>query len=127
MTGLLLDTHVLLWVLEDNPRLGNEARHRISTSPSVLVSAASTWEIAIKASLGKLTVPADLGDAILASGLQDLPVTRAHTLASDITALPHRDPFDALLVAQARIERAALVTADTKILDACEDAIDARV
>lgn len=127
MKRLLLDTHVLLWLLDDNPRLGTAARHRIATSPSVLVSAASTWEIAIKSSLGKLSVPTDLSDAIVASGLQDLPVTRAHTLASDITALPHRDPFDALLVTQARIERASLLTADTKILDACEDAIDARV
>lgn len=126
MSGLLLDTHVLLWFLDDNARLGPAARRRIARTATVYVSAASTWEIAIKASLGKLTVPDDLSEAITESGLRDLPVTRAHTLASDISALPHRDPFDALLVAQSQIERVALLTADAKILDAYDEAIDAR-
>ena len=127
MSGLLLDTHVLLWLLDDNPRLGADAGERITTSAAVYISAASTWELAIKAALGKLTLPDDLDDAIDRSALRDLPVTRRHTLASDITALQHKDPFDALLVAQAKVERLTLLTADTKLLTALPDAVDARL
>lgn len=127
MSGLLLDTHVLLWLLEDSPRLGAEARHLITRSPVVFVSAASTWELAIKAALGKLAMPADFDDAISRSGLRELPVTRRHTLASDITSLPHKDPFDSLLVAQATAEQLALLTADAKLLTALPDTVDARI
>lgn len=127
MTGLLLDTHVLIWLLEDNPRLGSNARDRITESPAVFVSAASTWELAIKAAIGKLTLPDHLDEAIDRSGLQDLSITRRHTLASDLTALPHKDPFDAILVAQASVERLTLLTADAKLLTALPDAVDARL
>lgn len=126
MKGLLLDTHVLLWLLEDNPKLGTEARDLIAQSPAVFVSAASTWELSIKAAIGKLALPDALDDAIGRSGLQDLPVTRRHTLASDITALPHKDPFDAILLAQATVEGLALLTADAKLLAAVAVAVDAR-
>lgn len=126
MSDLLLDTHVLLWLLDDNPQLGVDARERITASAAVYVSAASTWELAIKAAIGKLTLPDDLNDAIDQSALRDLPVTRRHTLASDLTALPHKDPFDALLVAQVKVERLTLLTADQKLLTALPDAVDAR-
>lgn len=126
MNAVLLDTHVLLWLLDDNSRLGRGTRERISRAAAVYVSAASTWELAIKSAIGKISLPDDFSDAVGAAGLRDLPVTRAHTLASDLTALPHRDPFDALLVAQAKIEKLALVTADGKLLKALPDAIDAR-
>ena len=127
MTGLLLDTHVLIWLLEDNPRLGIKARAQIKESPAVVVSAACTWELAIKAALGKLTLPDHIDDAISRSGLQDLPITRRHTLAAGLTAPPHKDPFDALLMAQASVERLTLLTADAKLLRAVPDAIDARI
>lgn len=127
MSGLLLDTHVLLWLLEDNPRLGVEARERIKASAAVYVSAASTWELAIKAALSKLTLPDDLDDSIDRSALRDLPITRRHTLASNLIALPHKDPFDALLVTQAKVERLTLLTADAKLLMAVPDAVDARL
>jgi PIN domain nuclease of toxin-antitoxin system len=126
MSGLLLDTHVLLWLLDDSPRLGLDARELITASSAVYVSAASTWELAIKAAIGKLTLPDDLDDAIDRSALRELPVTRRHTLASDLIALPHKDPFDALLVAQAKVERLTLLTADEKLLMALPDAVDAR-
>ncbi|WP_235215927.1 type II toxin-antitoxin system VapC family toxin [Mycobacterium kyorinense] len=123
----MLDTHVVLWLLDDSPRLGSEARDRITRSAAVYVSAASTWELAIKAAIGKLTLPDDLDDAIDRSALRDLPVTRRHTLASDLTALPHKDPFDAILVAQADVERLTLLTADAKLLNALPDAVDAKL
>lgn len=126
MTGLLLDTHVVLWLLDDNSRLGRFARERITNSSAVFVSAASIWEMSIKAASGKLALPADLDGGIAASGLQDLPITRGHAMACDVTALPHRDPFDAMLVAQAAVERLTLVTADEKLLAALPDVVDAR-
>jgi PIN domain nuclease of toxin-antitoxin system len=127
MSGLLLDTHVLLWLLDDNPRLGINARERITASTAVYVSAASTWELAIKAAIGKLTLPDDLDDAIDRSALRDMPITRRHTLASDLAALPHKDPFDALFVAQSKVEQLTLLTADEKLLMALPDAVDARL
>lgn len=126
MSGLLLDTHVVLWLLDDNPRLGDHAREVISASAAVFVSAASTWELSIKAAIGKVTLPGDFDEAINRSGLRDLPVTRRHTLASDLLVLPNKDPFDAVLVAQATVERLTLVTADAKLLKALPDALDAR-
>lgn len=125
MTGLLLDTHVVIWLLDDSPRLGQQARERVAAGGTVFVSAASIWEMSVKATLGKLTLPADLDEAIDRSGLRDLPVTRRHALASDLVVLPHRDPFDAILVAQATVERLTLLTADAKLLDALPDAVDA--
>ena len=127
MSGLLLDTHVVLWLLDDSPRLGSQGRGQIIGSTAVYVSAASTWELAIKAAVGKITLPEDLEDAIDRSALRDLPVTRRHTLVSDLMALPHKDPFDAVLVAQAAVERLTLLTADAKLLKALPDAVDARL
>lgn len=127
MSGVLLDTHVLLWLLDDSPRLGVRTRDRITRSGAVYVSAASTWELAIKAAIGKITLPDDLDDAIDRSAVRDLPVTRRHTSVSDLTALPHKDPFNAILVAQATVERLTLVTADSKLLTALPDALDARL
>jgi PIN domain nuclease of toxin-antitoxin system len=125
MSGILLDTHVLLWMLDDSPRLGNGARERIRDSAEVYVSAASTWELAIKAAVGKIKLPNDFDNAIDRSALRDLPVTRRHTFACDPAALPHKDPFDAVLVAQSRVERLTLLTADSKLLKALPGAVDA--
>ena len=127
MSGLLLDTHVVLWLLDDSPRLGIRARQRITGSAAVYLSAASTWELSIKAAIGKITLPDDFDDAIDRSSLRDLPVTRTHTRASDLAELPHKDPFDAVLVAQATVEQLSLLTADIKLLKALPDAIDARL
>lgn len=126
MSDLLLDTHVVLWLLDDSPRLGTDARSRIGAAGRVHMSAASAWEISIKRSLGKLVIPEDFEQAVVASGLADLPVTRAHGLATDQAGLPHKDPFDALLVTQARAEGLAFLTADAKILEAWDRAVDAR-
>ena len=98
MTGTLLDTHVLLWLLTDHKALGHKAKALILRSPAYF-SAASTWELAIKADLGKVVLPDDFEPALRASGVAELAVTAEHTLAISDVALPHRDPFDRILVA----------------------------
>lgn len=127
MTGILLDTHVLLWSLDDSPRLGHRARARMVSAPAVFVSAASIWEISIKAATGKLAMPADFEDAVGKSGFRNLPITGHHAMVCNIAALPHNDPFDAMLVAQAEVERLDLLTADAKLLEALPDLVDARL
>ena len=115
---MLLDSHVVIWLLDDSPRLGPSARLAIDTASSVMCSAATLWELRIKSLNGKLRLPTDFTDAILAAGLVELPVSSAHVDAVDPSALPHRDPFDHMLVAQARVDRLRLLTADTTILGA---------
>jgi len=113
---LVIDTHVLLWWLDDPALLSAAARQAISDPTNeVLVSAAVVWEIAIKSGLGKLSIPTDLETVIVQSGFMHLPVTAAHALA--VTRLPpiHRDPFDRMLVAQALAEGAQLVTRDAHL------------
>lgn len=114
--NLLLDTHVLLWALADDPALSGQARDAIVDGRNrVLVSAASAWEITIKAALGKVRAPDDLLVQLERARFEPLDVTIPHTLA--VGALPghHADPFDRLLVAQARTERLTLVTRDGDI------------
>lgn len=116
---MLLDTHVVLWLVADDDRLGTAARGLLTDGGPVLVSAASLWEIAIKVELGKLEVPADLPDRIERAGVRWLPVTGAHSWAvRDLSGLPQRDPFDRLLLAQAAFEGIPLMTADATVLSA---------
>lgn len=114
--NLLLDTHVLLWWLENDPTLSFEARKVIGDAHrAVYVSAATAWEISIKRQLGKLQAPDDLDAALLASGFLELPVTIAHATAAGQLPDYHNDPFDRMLVAQAMIENLMLVTRDKYI------------
>lgn len=113
---LLLDTHVLLWWLDAPKKLSSEARRAIrDETNSVFVSAAVVWEIIIKKSLGKLTVPDNLEEVIAANGFEPLNITLAH--ASALEGLPkhHRDPFDRILIAQALHEGLTLVNRDAEI------------
>ena len=113
MQRLLLDTHVLIWAVENSPRLGADARE-IITDPGneVFVSAATIWEIAIKRALGKLSFPSDVGDTVRRDGFTELPVTFHH--AEQAGGLPrhHGDLFDRMLVAQAQAEGLIIVTED---------------
>lgn len=128
MSLLLLDTSALLWVLNDDVQMGPGARVLIDGATRVYYSAASIWEIEIKRTLGKVRLGADLGAAVSASGLTELPVTTRHTLAISEVALPHRDPFDRLLLTQAIVEQADLVTSDAILLALGRtDVVDARV
>lgn len=110
---LLLDTHIYLWVVSGSPRLTTSARRAIESAEQVCVSAASIWEIAIKARLGKIEADQDeLVTAIELSGFEELPVRAAHAAASARLPMHHNDPFDRLLVAQAITEPLRLITAD---------------
>ena len=116
---LLLDTHVLLWTLDDSPKLGLRARELMTTrGAECFVSAVSFWEIAIKAGLRRrdFRVDADrLIEACLAAGLRLLPFAPAHAVR--VARLPrhHADPFDRALIAQALIEPLTSLTRDTKL------------
>ncbi len=100
---LLLDTHVLLWALAEPERLPVRVRRwLVSPENDVLFSAASIWEVAIKAQVGRivLTIPVEeIVDAALAAGFRELPIRAAHAVAVNRLPLHHRDPFDRILVA----------------------------
>ena len=114
---LLLDTHLFLWSVADSPRLSAEARKSIVSADEVYVSAASIWEVAIKAGLGMIRGDmAELAEAIEGSGFIELPVTALHAARFAELPLHHRDPFDRLLVAQAMTEPLVLLTADAALL-----------
>jgi PIN domain nuclease of toxin-antitoxin system len=113
---LLLDTHVFLWAVTANRRLKSSAREFLSRADAVYVSAASIWEIAIKAQMGKIDADASfLAGAIDSSGFQELAVSSQHAAA--VAKLPphHSDPFDRLLLAQAFLEPLRFVTADSTL------------
>jgi PIN domain nuclease of toxin-antitoxin system len=114
---LLLDTHVFLWAVAGSQRLTEATRRTIEAADEVFVSAASIWEAAIKARLGKLDAdPVELAEAIAPSGFRELPVRASH--AARVASLPrhHDDPFDRLLVAQALSEPLRLLTADALLV-----------
>ena len=115
---LLLDTHVLLWWLADDRRLGARARALISNADnSVYVSAASAWEISIKRALGKLKAPPSLDGSVEEAGFEKLSIEFQH--AERAGALPplHSDPFDRMLIAQALLEDLVLVTGDKSLAE----------
>jgi PIN domain nuclease of toxin-antitoxin system len=117
---LVLDTHVLLWWIDGDPRISDRAQALISDADNtVSVSVASVWEIAIKAGLGQLEVPPDLRGylrrQLARNDFELLPVLFEHAVAVRDLPLHHRDPFDRLLIAQARIERLNLVSRDARM------------
>ena len=121
---LLLDSQALLWLLDDNPRLGPQARQAITSAQGVHVSAATVWELTIKTMLGKLSVPADLSKKLTAQGLALLSITAEHAEAlHDFPELARHDPFDRLLVAQASRTGLRLLTADQVLLNLDRDFI----
>lgn len=114
---LLLDTHVLLWWLDDPAKLTSQAHQAISDpNNEVLVSSAVIWELVIKSMTGKLTIPRDLEEVIKRSRFEHLGISYNHVLS--VLSLPsiHRDPFDRMLVSQALLEQATLVTRDQQLM-----------
>jgi PIN domain nuclease of toxin-antitoxin system len=113
---LLLDTQVFVWITQDNPRLSKAAKALILNASEVYVSAASIWEIAIKARLGKIDAdPRRMAQAIEESGFSELPISAQHAAGVELLPDHHKDPFDRLLVAQALAEPLRLVSADNQL------------
>lgn len=112
---LLLDTHVVLWWRMDSRRLRPSVRQAIATAELVWVSAVSGWEVAIKQQLGKLRLADSFAAMVKASEFDELPLMLRH--AEQLVRLPahHTDPFDRMLVAQAQIEGASLVSHDRQL------------
>lgn len=113
---LLLDTHVLIWLLEDPGKVAEPIRRAVRDDANEkLVSAASIWEAAIKSNLGRLETPEDLAVRSEASGYRPLPIDFRHATAAGALPLHHGDPFDRMLVAQAQIEGLTIATTDSRI------------
>ena len=117
---VLLDTHTFLWWITDHPKLPSRVREIIGDGNNELfVSAASGWEIAIKAKLGRLQLPDEPQRFILEqlslNAIQSLPIQMSHAL--HVFSLPdhHRDPFDRILISQAQLEGLPILTADPQI------------
>jgi PIN domain nuclease of toxin-antitoxin system len=113
---LLLDTHVLLWWIANDPSLRQGVREAIADErATVAVSAVSAWEIAIKKALGKLDAPDDLESQLAHHRFMPLSVNVAHAMAAGALPRHHEDPFDRMIVAQAQIEGFTIVTRDRRM------------
>jgi PIN domain nuclease of toxin-antitoxin system len=117
---LLLDTHCWLWMQTAPEHFAPEIRELLEAPDlELLFSAASSWEIAIKHALGRLKLPAPPDEyvpaRIASSGVTPLPIQHAHALEAAALPLHHRDPFDRMLVAQARLEQVPILTVDTQL------------
>jgi PIN domain nuclease of toxin-antitoxin system len=116
LSPILLDTHALLWSLGDTDRLSSVARDVLSKGDvPAYVSVASVWEIAIKRASGKLKAPDDLLEQVAAARFSELGVTFKHAMLAGALPPHHGDPFDRMLVAQARSEKLTLVTSDARL------------
>jgi len=115
--NLLLDTHILLWWLSGSRRLPASARKTIADSPRIYVSAATVWEIAIKIALGKLEFRGEMAEQLALNNLLSLAVTVPHALVAGALPMHHSDPFDRMLIAQAKLESLTLVTHDVRLRD----------
>ena len=114
--NLLLDTHTLLWWLDDNPALGESARLAIGDPDNlVFVSSVNIWEIVIKKAIGKLSIPDDFKDVLAEQPFHYLDMTADHAFKVGELHLHHRDPFDRLLIAQCLVDGLTLVTGDSDI------------
>ena len=114
--NILLDTHILIWALENNQKLSKKGRNLIIDPDNLIfVSSVSIWEITIKSSLGKLNVPDNLLEEIKLHRFSELPISHHHARAvADLPDL-HKDPFDRMLIAQANHEKMSLMTVDENI------------
>lgn len=112
----LLDTHILIWWLMNDSNLSSEIRLTIENPKNtIFVSSISAWEIAIKKAIGKLQAPDDLENALSFSHFHPLSITISHAMG--VLKLPphHHDPFDRMLISQAKIEHCTLITRDGRL------------
>lgn len=123
---ILVDSHVLLWWLDDPKRVALPARVAIADpNNAVYFSAASAWEIGLKVGKGKLRIDGDFVAALEADGFEPLPVTTAHAARALTLPATHGDPFDRMLIAQALVEGLVLATHDSVIAQYDVPVIDA--
>jgi PIN domain nuclease of toxin-antitoxin system len=114
--NLLLDTHILLWWLDDPTLISSEAQTLIREETNIIyVSSASVWEIVIKKALGKLDAPDNLPEMIDVCRFTPLPITVAHAMGVQSLSHHHRDPFDRMLIAQAITEGLTIISRDSYI------------
>ena len=114
---LLLDTHILLWLIDDAPKLTSAMRRLISNAESVHFSPASLWEIGLKWRAGKLKAqPREVMQELIELGVVELPISNESTFMSCEMRQTHPDPFDRLLYAQAKHHKMKLLTADGPLL-----------
>ncbi len=112
----LIDTHVLIWWMEGSNRLSENAYSLINDPTSqIFVSVASVWEIVVKKAKKKLHLSQNIERSIKSRGLSMLSIELAHVLETGRLPLYHNDPFDRILIAQARVENSILITSDPKI------------
>jgi PIN domain nuclease of toxin-antitoxin system len=114
---LLLDTQVVLWQLAGARTVAPRAKEAIERAAELSFSVVSFAEIGVKSAAGKLTVPSDLREHVVNSGMRILGLSPEHGLGVADLPLYHRDPFDRLLIAQARHERLTVVTADRRFAE----------
>ena len=125
MTAYLLDTRVLLWAAQDSPSLSAAAREIISNPANDILISANTWEVVIKSGLSRRGFAVDatrLREQALRARFGELPIRAPHVLEASALPHVHADPFDRILVAQARVEQVTLLTSDSKVLDYGEPA-----
>lgn len=113
---LLIDTHVLLWAFNDDPRLNLRERHLLLDAQETFVSAATIWEISLKRALGKLKIKENPVKYLAAAGYIPLSITLIHADIAGSLPPHHADPFDRLLIAQAQCERLTILTNDSMFL-----------
>lgn len=116
--SFLLDTHALIWFLENDPRLPSIIRSQIETTPTIFISIVSLWEIAIKASIGKLSLSFPFNTIepnLTTAGITQLPITFKDLEIYLSLPLYHRDPFDRLLIAQAINYSLPFISQDTQM------------
>ena len=115
---LLLDTHTFLWFIEDSPKLSPEAKGLLESEAGLLLSIASIWEMAIKISIGKLSLPSPfdefVSEQLSKNSIELFPIRLAHLGLVSTLPFHHRDPFDRLLIAQAMTEQYPIVSIDDK-------------
>ncbi len=119
MKSIILDTHVFIWWLTNDPELGKKALKEIADSKnSVYISAATSWEISIKVNSGKLTLTGPMQNlvrVVYQEGFYELPILLEHGNYAGQLSMIHRDPFDRMLIAQSLVEGYFLMTADDNI------------
>ena len=114
----LLDTHTLIWFLENDPRLPSATRTQIETTPTIFISVVSLWEIAIKANIGKLDLSfpfSTISSNLVSLGITELPITFKDLEIYLSLPLHHRDPFDRILIAQAMNHALIFISQDTQM------------